>query len=243
MTRVCAHRGTMAGRLENTVEGAEVAWSRGCDGVEIDVRVTSDGVAVAFHDHDTARFGGAGTSIRQLRFSDLGNLNTSVPRLEEVAEVVPPDGTLWLDIKSQVSEFGAIATAISRCRLRTTQLAFQSFDPAILKCVAESFPACELYWLMLPLPTGPNCALRYGTTMLEWTGNIPITGYALHFESLTDDFSNAVRSKNLGIYLWTVNELSHLTAARDFAPAWIETDRLAYAWSVLQKPQRRPAAS
>ncbi|MEC7778667.1 MAG: glycerophosphodiester phosphodiesterase, partial [Actinomycetota bacterium] len=47
---VVAHRGASLDRRENTVEAFEEAETQGADWVELDVRLSADGVLVVHHD-------------------------------------------------------------------------------------------------------------------------------------------------------------------------------------------------
>ena len=47
---VIAHRGASGDAPENTLEAFELAWRRSADGIEFDVRFSSDDVAVVIHD-------------------------------------------------------------------------------------------------------------------------------------------------------------------------------------------------
>jgi glycerophosphoryl diester phosphodiesterase len=110
-----AHRGGAALVPENTLTAFEDAVARGCDGAELDVQLTSDGVVVVHHDFrlkaGLARKDGAwlsepgprikDLSLAQLRQFDVGTaqpgggyalthpllkpVNASAPTLEEVA--------------------------------------------------------------------------------------------------------------------------------------------------------------
>ena len=110
-----AHRGGAALVPENTLIAFEDAMARGCDGAELDVQLTSDGVVVVHHDFrlkaglarkDGVWLGEPGPRIKdlslaQLRQFDVGTaqpggryarthpllkpVNASVPTLEEVA--------------------------------------------------------------------------------------------------------------------------------------------------------------
>lgn len=52
---VVAHRGASALAPENTTAAFKLAQGLGADGIETDVRLTSDGVPVCFHDPDLMR--------------------------------------------------------------------------------------------------------------------------------------------------------------------------------------------
>lgn len=54
---VVAHRGASAERPENTLEAFELALDQGADALEMDVRVSADGVPFIVHDPSTGRTG------------------------------------------------------------------------------------------------------------------------------------------------------------------------------------------
>jgi glycerophosphoryl diester phosphodiesterase len=61
---VLAHRGLPgADRPENSVAAVRAAFAGGADGVEVDVRLTADGVLVLSHDPDLHRVAGTATSV------------------------------------------------------------------------------------------------------------------------------------------------------------------------------------
>lgn len=113
-----SHRG--AGNLgpENTLESFELGW-RKCFIPEADVRVTKDGVPVAFHDDNFSRLApGAPAEIRDLSIADvtwdqIKDLDVGsykgrefagqhIPRISDVfdAMVERPDCLLYLDFKN-----------------------------------------------------------------------------------------------------------------------------------------------
>lgn len=71
--RILAHRGAPApGTLENSVAAVSAALAAGADGVELDLRLTADGVLAVCHDQDLRRVAGvplpvAGTEWERLR--------------------------------------------------------------------------------------------------------------------------------------------------------------------------------
>ncbi len=113
-----SHRG--AGNLgpENTLESFELGWRMGFV-PEADVRVTKDGVPVAFHDNDFTRLAPdapeeiRGLSIAdvtwdQIRPLDVGSYKGSefvgqrIPKISDVFEALRahPDGLMYLDFKN-----------------------------------------------------------------------------------------------------------------------------------------------
>jgi len=114
---VIAHRGASAYAPENTIPAFRLAVEQGADAIELDVRVTSDGVPVVLHDATTARTTDVAmdlvdTTAGQLRAADAGarfspddgrtypwhGLTVQVPLLAEVLETIP-DLPLLIEIK------------------------------------------------------------------------------------------------------------------------------------------------
>jgi glycerophosphoryl diester phosphodiesterase len=84
-----AHRGGAALMPENTLAAFADAIARGCDGAELDVQLSADGVAVVHHDFrlmaDVAREGGQwlaapGPRIKDLTLDRLRRFEIGVPR-------------------------------------------------------------------------------------------------------------------------------------------------------------------
>ncbi|MFY9588262.1 MAG: glycerophosphodiester phosphodiesterase [Actinomycetota bacterium] len=103
---VIGHRGAAAFAPENTLESIAAALSAGADGVEIDVRMSSDGVLVLMHDPDVARTTNGTGRVAELTGSALGALVPPVPLLDEVFATVPRDALLVLELKGHPWEAG-----------------------------------------------------------------------------------------------------------------------------------------
>jgi glycerophosphoryl diester phosphodiesterase len=81
---VLAHRGASRRAPENTVEAFQAARDLGADGVELDVRRTSDGVLVLSHDPVITGFG----LLVEHTFEHLRATVPSVPTLEEAFDAL-----------------------------------------------------------------------------------------------------------------------------------------------------------
>ena len=90
-----AHRGARAHAPENTIEAFQLARRLGATGLESDVWVTADGVAVLDHD------GIVKTALRRREIRDVrrGQLPSHVPTLAELYESCGTDYELSLDLK------------------------------------------------------------------------------------------------------------------------------------------------
>ena len=92
MTLVVAHRGASAVHAENTIPAFVAAREMGADWVELDVRLTADGVPVVHHDPVL-------TDGRVIRSLSVGDLPDELPTLEAAIESCAPLG-VNIEIKS-----------------------------------------------------------------------------------------------------------------------------------------------
>lgn len=102
-----AHRGARAHAPENTLEAFLLAQRLGATGLESDVWLTADGVAVLDHD---GLVGGRlrRTAIDKLRRADLPS---SIPTLEDLYRECGTDHDLSLDVKDASAIHAVIAAA------------------------------------------------------------------------------------------------------------------------------------
>jgi len=96
---VLGHRGASAHAGDNTLEAFQLAVEQGADGVELDVRFTSDEAVILSHDATAAGFG----VYSERSFADLRSELPDVPSLEEAAEVLG-ELVINVEIKNNPSE-------------------------------------------------------------------------------------------------------------------------------------------
>ncbi len=104
---LCGHRGNMAQEAENTLASFASAERVGVDEIELDVKITRDGVLVIIHDRTVARTAAVSTpylntpveelTFEELRSVDLGG-GQRVPTFEETLDATSP--LLQVEIKA-----------------------------------------------------------------------------------------------------------------------------------------------
>ena len=72
-----AHRGASRDCPENTLAAFDEALRQGCDGIEMDLQLSRDGVPVIYHDRTLTRAGGGrhrvvSRDLAELRTLDVG---------------------------------------------------------------------------------------------------------------------------------------------------------------------------
>ena len=72
---VIAHRGVSAHAPENTLAAFQMAIDVGADGVELDVRLSKDGVPIVVHDRNLVRLAGRSDSVANLTAGELSRVD------------------------------------------------------------------------------------------------------------------------------------------------------------------------
>lgn len=137
-----AHRGDHAEMPENTLAAFAAAVARrGCDGVELDVRASTDDVAVVLHDATLQRVQGRPEAAADLPAAALSALG--VPSLADVLAVCPPPAFLDIELKE---DLGAIVVEVLRAARVDAggileRAVISSFEPAFLGAIRRLAPS------------------------------------------------------------------------------------------------------
>ena len=141
-----AHRGLWnpGQAAENSLAAIELACQMGF-GAEFDVRLSSDGEAVVFHDETLARMAGIEAAVADLSAADLAQVSLMggpdrIPSLAEVLQLVDGRSMLLIELKA-----GPDAEALA---LRTARLLDRYPGPAAV----ISFDAESLGWFAAERP-------------------------------------------------------------------------------------------
>jgi len=107
---VVAHRGASAERPENTLEAFELALDQGADALEMDVRVSADGVPFIVHDESTGRTGGVDAPVHASTTTALQGIDAGYGFTADAGQTYPWRGRgLTLPTLSQVLDrFAAV---------------------------------------------------------------------------------------------------------------------------------------
>tara|TARA_R110002012_G_scaffold34997_1_gene100520 strand:+ start:177 stop:944 length:768 start_codon:yes stop_codon:yes gene_type:complete len=138
-----------AGRPENSPAAIEAACIAGY-GIEIDLQLSSDGVAMVFHDYDLKRLTGQKGPVRQRSAAELGQITLTggtdtIPTLAQVLEQVAGRVPLLIEIKDQDGAMGASVGALEAATASTLKgyagpVAVMSFNPHSMIAMAGLAP-------------------------------------------------------------------------------------------------------
>jgi len=137
------------GRPENSRAAIRAAIDYGY-GIEIDLQLSSDGVAMCFHDYQLERLADAKGAVRQRTAAELGEIPLlggaeGIPTFAEVLKLVAGRVPLLVEIKDQDGVMGPNVGPLEEAAARDVAgyegpLAFMSFNPHSVAKMAEFAP-------------------------------------------------------------------------------------------------------
>jgi len=139
---VIGHRGAKGLAPENTLQGLEKALEHHVDAIEIDIRVTKDGVPVLLHDEQASDAAGNKLRVSECSQAELKAHKPEMPTLTEAIELVNRRVPLVIELKPKEPTepvIKVIREFLGR-GWQAEDLAFISFDFKILKALRREFP-------------------------------------------------------------------------------------------------------
>lgn len=203
---VIAHRGASAESPENTIPAFRLGLEQGADALELDVRLSRDGVPVVIHDTTLDRTTGRAGAVALLPFEEIAAAGTGrgagVPALREVLETFPST-PLLLEIKAAAAQ-EAVAAEIDRANARD-RVVIASFQHRALERLrngpylvgADRRDVAALYSLgRLRLESAsPRC--RCYAVPWRWKGRLEVP---------RPWFIEAANRQNRPVHVWTVDD-------------------------------------
>jgi len=160
---VIAHRGASASHPENTRAAFDAALAEGCDGIELDVQLSADGVPFVFHDRTLSRIGGGRRRASSLTIAELKRVDAGSwfhPRfhreriltLDEVLGRYGGRALLLVELKVRPAEIRSgrrfdlarAVAALLRARRMERTAALLCFDLDSLLCARREWSAARL---------------------------------------------------------------------------------------------------
>lgn len=134
-----AHRGLHGGDVvENTLPAFQRAVEQGY-GVELDIQLSSDGVAVVTHDYDLKRVFGVDRMVKDCTAAELAALG--VPTLAEVLAVLDGKVPLVAELKGENGDVSVCQKAAELLDGYEGLYCVESFNPLLLRWFKKSRPA------------------------------------------------------------------------------------------------------
>ena len=231
---IVAHRGASLRYPENTLPAFRAAVRAGADVIELDARLTADGVAVVMHDADIATItDGAGfvheltlAQVRALRAGPGRAPRGSVPTLRQALAFLRGRATVEIDLKNEPGEPGFDGThqvAAEALRLvhelRLGPVILASSNPETMEWVRRHHPDAV---------TGVEVGA--GEDLGDWIDYAAGQGHAFLMPdaaavlSAGADFVARAHAHGVLVDVWTVNDPETVSGLFSWGTDLVETD-------------------
>lgn len=209
MPEFIAHRGVHDVFTENTLDAFQRALDVGFDAIELDVRVTADGVCVVHHDESvvTAKFA---LSIRGTFFETLRSAAPLLPRLDEVLELLAGRAHAYVELKTRQVE-PELARVLSAS---SAEASVHSFDHESALRVRRLLPNVRTGILQVSRLIDSVHALRAAEASDLWQWH----------EFVDSDLVQQAERAGGRVIVWTSNTPADWRVFRDLGVAGICTD-------------------
>ncbi len=193
-----AHRGDRRRAPENSLEALLAACElAGVDGVEFDVRASSDAVPVIIHDENLRRVKGVDRRVADVTEGELRAMG--IPTLAAVLAALPADAFLDVELKEDLGD-GAAALLLKARGAEPERAVVSSFDPRILESLATLLPGWPR-WLNL------ESLDHRGVSLARGTGCQAISA---QLRSINERNVRRAMDAGLGLVAWPVRRRSTL---------------------------------
>jgi glycerophosphoryl diester phosphodiesterase len=187
-----AHRGDWRHAPENSIAALEAALGvPGCDGVEFDVRLSSDGVPVLLHDETLQRVQGRSEPVDQVPARQLEDLG--VPTLADALHAIPHRSAINVDLKG-LHDRTVVEVLASGRGPGLVNGVVSSFEPETLERVAGLAPAWPR-WLN---------AHDLSAATIHHAAQLECQAVSVDFHAIDHGSVAAARAAGLEVAAWTV---------------------------------------
>lgn len=213
LPRIIAHRGASGRYPENTMAAFRAAWESGADGIECDLRVTSDGAVVAMHDASLRRTCRDRRMLSQVTRADLAAVNAAggrgidaerVPELRTILDSTPDGRECVLELKESTPLIAAMQAVLGPADFRRIRITLISFSHADICRAKQTFPQARALWLFSDFHTvRPRERVRFLCDRIADGG---LDGCDLGYHrALTRELVEPIRAAGYAVYCYTIN--------------------------------------
>lgn len=214
---IVAHRGASSTHPENTVPSFQAAVALGAGVVELDARLTADGIVVVVHDPDVSRTTDGAGLVHELTSEQVGALQAgtfeipaTVPTLRRALEVLSGRAAVAIEIKNVPGEpaFESDRESIVRAALDDLEaVAFEgpvlvvSFNPHSIAAAKALAPSVATGFLTTEL-VDPREALAHAA---EWGHDVLLPG-SRSLIPAGEGFVAEAHAAGVRVGTWTVDD-------------------------------------
>ncbi|MCZ7532324.1 MAG: glycerophosphodiester phosphodiesterase [Acidimicrobiia bacterium] len=202
---VYAHRGDSAHAHDNSIEAFTLAIEAGADGIETDVRRSSDGHLILSHDATHPTLG----ALSKCTLDEIRDMDDRIPTLREGLSVIPRTTFVNVEIKNHRMEpgFDAKRTIVDETIAElenyddSSRILVSSFDPFAVGRARQIAPAVATGLLV----TG-HMLLGVATRWARRAGHKTVNLAASHLVEDPRGVVNMAEARGLGVVAWTIDD-------------------------------------
>ena len=198
-----SHRGESDDAPENTMQAYQLAMDRHSDGIELDIRQTSDERILCVHDADLKRVAGVPAVVAEHTLAELQAIHP-VPELHEVLAILRPGSMIQIELKSTAALLPGLRSLLTPELCGKLLVRISSFDAALLDAAADTFPELprllliDLFKYFGRIPTASEAA--------GVLGRCRATGVSLRARlDYTAEFVRDLKTLGLSVVGWGVS--------------------------------------
>lgn len=230
MTFNIAHRGFSGHFPENTLLAFQKALDLGVDAIELDVQLSKDGEIMVFHDEELSRITTCKGQLKDYTSAELRELDAAgtyrgifgkqtIPKLSEYLDLTANKNIItFLELKNGMFPYPFLEEKVANClkqfnRLQDTIL-FSANHPSV-KYFGTLAADVQL---LFPFD---NWIFGYGS----YCHTHSISACMPYYRALTPEVVAEIKSFNISIYPWTVDETDDIQTMLDLGVDGILTNR------------------
>ncbi len=230
---ITAHRGASYGAPENTRASVALAIEEQADYVEVDVRLTADGVPVLMHDRALFRTTGVVYDIDEVTYDEVSSYDAgcrygtkysgeTVPCLQEILELYGKKIKFNIELKDEYDR-----------KLAETVVALIEKYGLEKQCVITSASYEQLEWVKKAnnrIKTGYIISLVYGEIFQCDAADF----FSVKSDCVTEWLVSGAHRRGKEIHVWTVNKEYEIKRMQKMGVDNIITDKPAYVRELLR---------
>jgi len=219
---VVAHRGASWDRPENSLAAFALAVRQGCDGIELDVQLSRDGVPVVYHDRTLTRAGGGRRRVAALDARELRRLRLRrIPLLEKVLDRYAAEVSLLIEIKlrdtpERLCQLAETVVAMLKGRKFVRRPRLLCFHPFVLSHVRRQSGKIDHVLNVRALDA------RFSKLRKHLDG---LQAVSVNVRGVTNRLGTALAEHGLPLLVFTCNTPARVRKALEAGAATVMSDR------------------
>lgn len=245
---IIAHRGASALAPENTLAAFAKAFEDEAEGIEFDVRLAKDAVAVVFHDADLRRIASAERNVSDLTSAELASFDIGswfnkknpklanpefshqrIPTLEQTLDFLKNfRGVIYIELKCEDKEVEMLSKIVGRVIKNSVllpQIIVKSFNLDVLPNIQKYCPAIKTAALFT---AEVKTIIHKQKRLVNIAKNLQADFLSLHFSLATGNLMRLAELQNLNVAIWTAD-----------SPRWVKRSmKLGIRHIITNNPAR-----